>query len=57
MERGGDKMVEKSMSSLPLIKTPKSQIAHQKPLGKKKAQTTKKGYPTSKDKEQTTIRW
>lgn len=43
MERGGEKMAEKSMSSLPLIKTLKSQIAAQKPLTKKKnAQTTKK---------------
>ena len=36
MERGGEKMAEKSMSSLPLIKTLKSQIAAQKPLTKKK---------------------
>lgn len=57
MERGGEKMAEKSMSSLPLIKTLKSQIAAQKPLTKKKCSNYKKGYPTSKDKEQATKRW
>ena len=48
-------MVEKDVSSLVLMRTPKSQLTAEQ-LFPKILEPTKK-YPTSKDKEEATTRW
>ena len=46
------------MQAHPLLKkTPTSQLTAEQPLTIKQLRSTKKGYPTSKDKQETTTRW